>query len=156
MARRTRVSRAESSVYIWAWRPSFSCDQHHVHAFSFPCTWKLTYKIWLKLPSSFLGKQVLIFICKYTGAKVKKCHWPSIPSCLHLPTFRSQSAIVSEISTVFTFLYRKAWVTKFDLAVNRSRSTQGHHLNKIWWAGVPNATNQVSCKSVHQFWRSRL
>ena len=38
-------------------------------------------------------------------------------SCLHLPTFRSQAAIVSEISTVFTFSHRKAKVTKFDLAV---------------------------------------
>ena len=34
---------------------------------------------------------------------------------LHLATFRSQAAIVSEKSTVFTFFYRKA--TKFDLAV---------------------------------------
>ena len=38
-------------------------------------------------------------------------------SCLHLPTFRSQAAIDSEKSTVFTFSYRKAYVTKFDLAV---------------------------------------
>ena len=28
--------------------------------------------------------------------------------CLHLPTFRSQAAIVSEKSTVFTFSHRKA------------------------------------------------
>ena len=38
-------------------------------------------------------------------------------SCLHLPTFRSQAATVSEICTVFTFCYRKAEVTKFDLTV---------------------------------------
>ena len=37
--------------------------------------------------------------------------------CLLLLTFRSLAAIVSEISTVFTFAYRKAQVTKFDLAV---------------------------------------
>ena len=37
-------------------------------------------------------------------------------SCLHLH-FRSQAAIVSEISTVFTFSYTKAYVTKFDHAV---------------------------------------
>ena len=36
---------------------------------------------------------------------------------LLLPTFRSLAAIVSEKSTVFTFSYRKAYVTKFDLAV---------------------------------------
>ena len=23
---------------IWAWRPSWSCNQHHVIKFSFPCT----------------------------------------------------------------------------------------------------------------------
>ena len=38
-------------------------------------------------------------------------------SCLHLPTLRSQASIVSEKSTVFTFSYRNALVTKFDLAV---------------------------------------
>ena len=37
--------------------------------------------------------------------------------CLLLPTFRSLAAIVSEKSTVFTFSYREAYVTKFDLAV---------------------------------------
>ena len=37
--------------------------------------------------------------------------------CLFLPTFRSLAAIVSEKSTVFTFSHRKAYVTKFDLAV---------------------------------------
>ena len=31
---------------IRAWRPSWSCDQHHVNGFSFPWIWKLTYKIW--------------------------------------------------------------------------------------------------------------
>ena len=37
--------------------------------------------------------------------------------CLLLPTFRSLAAIVSEKSNVFTFSDRKAYVTKFDLAV---------------------------------------
>ena len=37
--------------------------------------------------------------------------------CLLLPTFRSLAATVSEKSTVFTFSHRKAYVTKFDLAV---------------------------------------
>ena len=37
--------------------------------------------------------------------------------CLLLPTNRSLAAIVSEKSTVFTSSYRKAYVTKFDLAV---------------------------------------
>ena len=38
-------------------------------------------------------------------------------SYLYLPTFRSQASTVSEKSTVFTFSYRKAEVSKFDLAV---------------------------------------
>ena len=25
-------------LYIWAWRPSLSCDQHHASIFSYPCT----------------------------------------------------------------------------------------------------------------------
>ena len=37
--------------------------------------------------------------------------------CLLLLTFRSLAAIVSEKSTVFTFSYKKAKVTKFDIAV---------------------------------------
>ena len=37
--------------------------------------------------------------------------------CLLLLPFRSLAAIVSEKSTVFTFSYRNAYVTKFDLAV---------------------------------------
>ena len=37
--------------------------------------------------------------------------------CLLLPAFRSLAAIVSEKSTVFTFSYKKAYVTKFDLAI---------------------------------------
>ena len=37
--------------------------------------------------------------------------------CLLLQTFRSLAAIVSEKSTVFTFSYRKAYVTKFDPAI---------------------------------------
>ena len=37
--------------------------------------------------------------------------------CLLLPTFRSLASIVSEKSTVFTFSYGKAQITKFDLAV---------------------------------------
>ena len=33
------------------------------------------------------------------------------------------------------------------------RLTYGHHLNKLWWAGVTYATCQVSWKSVHRFRR---
>ena len=45
--------------------------------------------------------------------------------CLLLLTFRSVAAIVSEKSTVFTFSYRKAKVTKFDLAIKKVKVTPG-------------------------------
>ena len=45
--------------------------------------------------------------------------------CLLLPLFRSLAAIVSEKSTVFTFSYRKAYVTKFDLAIKWVKVTPG-------------------------------
>ena len=35
----------EGFYHIWALLPSWSCDQHHVMKFSFPCTLKLSYKI---------------------------------------------------------------------------------------------------------------
>ena len=38
---------------------------------------------------------------------------------------------ISEKSTVLIFSYRKAQVSKFDFAVNRSRSPQGHHSKKL-------------------------
>ena len=52
-------------------------------------------------------------------------HIPSLISCLLVPSFRSQAAILSEKSTVFTFSYRKAYVTKFDLGVNKVKVNPG-------------------------------
>ena len=49
-------------------------------------------------------------------------------SCLHLPTFRSQA---SEKSTVFNFPIEKPKLPNLTLPLNRSRSTQGHNLNKL-------------------------
>ena len=46
-------------------------------------------------------------------------------SCLHLPTFRSQAALLSEKSTVFTFSYRKPQVTKFYLVIKKVKVNQG-------------------------------
>ena len=61
-------------------------------------------------------------------------------SCLHLPTFRWLAA-----NPLFSlFPTEKPKLPNLTLPLNRSRSTQGHHLNKLWWAGVPDATYQVS------------
>ena len=40
--------------HILAWWPSWSCDQHHINTFSFPCTLKLTYEVWSKMAQWFL------------------------------------------------------------------------------------------------------
>ena len=45
--------------------------------------------------------------------------------CLLLPTFRSLAAITSEKSTIFTFSFGKAKVTKFDLAIKLVKVNPG-------------------------------
>ena len=63
---------------IWAWQPPWSCDQHHVTKFLFPCTWKLSYKIWFRTAQLLLRKFGLIF-CMHTAFGP----WPSILTYLH-------------------------------------------------------------------------
>ena len=77
--------------------------------------------------------------------------------CLHLPTFRSQAAIVSEKSTVFSlFPIEKPMLPDLTLPSNRSWLLKGHHLYKLCWAGVLKATYQVSWKSGNWFRRRRF
>ena len=68
-------------------------------------------------------------------------------------TLRPKAAIVSKKLIIFTFSHPKAYVTKFDLGIIRSRSTQGHNLNNLGSACIDNATYQVSRSSVNWFWR---
>ena len=56
---------------------------------------------------------------------------------MHLPTFRSLAATVSEKSTVFTFSYRKAYVTKFDLALKWVKVTPGSSLEQTMMGRSP-------------------
>ena len=117
----------EGFYHIWMWWPSWSREQHHVYNFLFPCTQMLTYKIWLKMAHWFLTKASFNFLyVNYLGPRSRNdldleySHtFKNSISCVHLPNFRSQAAIVSEKFTVFTFSYRKAQVTKFDLAVKK-------------------------------------
>ena len=51
--------------------------------------------------------------------------------CLLLLNFRSLAATVSEKSTAFTFPTEKPKLPNLTLPLNRSRSLQGHHLNKL-------------------------
>ena len=70
--------------HIWVWQPSRSFDQYHVDKFSFPCTKKLIYQIWLQLSSGFWEKKVLICICKWPWAKVKKRMAKLFQRCLSI------------------------------------------------------------------------
>ena len=66
----------------------------------------------------------------------------------------SQATIVSE-NPVFTFSYRKALVTKFDLTVKKVKVNPGSSFEQIMIGRSPDATYQVSLKSVNLF-RSRM
>ena len=69
-------------------------------------------------PSGFWEKQVLSFICNWLWVKVNKWPWPLILTYLHnFMQFQATGCKTSEKSTVFTFTYRKALLTIFDLAV---------------------------------------
>ena len=39
--------------HIWAWRPSWSCDQDRFNNCSFPRPLEATYEIWLQLAQKF-------------------------------------------------------------------------------------------------------
>ena len=45
--------------HIWAWKPSWLCNLHYFDEFSFTCTYKLTFNIWLKMGQWFLNKNKL-------------------------------------------------------------------------------------------------
>ena len=44
---------------IWAWRPSWSCDQDRLNKLSFPDILDTPYKIWLQLAQWFLRRRCL-------------------------------------------------------------------------------------------------
>ena len=96
--------------YIWAWRPSWSCDQHHVNIF-----------LHILVPESFHTKfgsewhngffeNLVLFLyvhdlgpssrndldLQYSYTLMKSI------SCLYLPTFRSQASKASEKSILFS------------------------------------------------------
>ena len=96
--------------HIWAWRPSWSCDQHHVIRFHFlvPESFHTKFGSDRKIQFEFLYVHDLgprsrnDIDLQYSNIFIYSIR------CLLLLTFRSLAAIVSEKSTVFTFSYRKA------------------------------------------------
>ena len=95
----------------WAWRPSWSCDQHHVKIY-------LKHFIQNLVQNSTVVSEKIRFEFLYVhnlgprsrndlDLQYSHTFLKSI-SCLHLPFFRSQASIVSEKSTVFSLSLRKA------------------------------------------------
>ena len=66
--------------------------------------------------------------------------------CLHLPNM-SQAAMVSEKSTVFHFFLYKSLSYKI-WPCRKKLSTQGHHLNKLWWARIIATYDGVEAKTM--------
>ena len=104
----------EGFCHIWAWRPSWSCDQHQQLFISLYL--KVIIKNLVQIGTIVSEKIRFEFLyvhdlgprsrndidLKYSHTLIYSIR------CLLLLTFRSLAAIVSEKSTVFTFSYRKA------------------------------------------------
>ena len=115
----------EGFYQIWAWRPFWACDSASCHQIFISLYLKaciqnmvqigtvVSEKIWFEfLYENDLGPRSSNDLdLQYSHTFIYSIR------CLLLPFFRPLAAIVSEKSKVFTYSYRKAYVTKFDLAV---------------------------------------
>ena len=118
---------------FWRVFTVYRCGSHFGHVtsimsinFHFLEPESLHIKFGFHWPSGFWEKPVLSFICNWLWVKVKKWPWPSILTYLHnFMQFQVTGYKSSEKSTVFTFSYRKALVTKFDLAVKQVKVNPG-------------------------------
>ena len=105
----------KSFYHIWAWRPSWSCDQHHVNKFSFTLYLKAFIQNLVQNGTVVSEKICFEFLYVHDlgprskndlGLQYSHSFMKSV-SCLYLPTFRSQASIVCEIHC-FTFSHTKA------------------------------------------------
>ena len=122
--------------HIWAWRPFWSCDQHHVIRFFISLYLKAFIQSLVQIGTVVSEKLQFEFLYVHNlgprsrndlDLQYSHIFIYSIRCFLLLP-FRSLAAIVSEKSTVCTLFYRKALVTKFDLAVKYVKVTPGSSL----------------------------
>ena len=103
----------EGYYHIWAWRPSWSCDQHHF----FISLYLKAFIQNLVQNGTVVSEKIRLYFLyvhdlgprsrndldlQYSHTFIESF------SCLYLPTFRSKASIVSEKSTVFTFSYKKS------------------------------------------------
>ena len=110
-----------------AWWPSWSCDQHHINKFYISKYLRayiqnlvrngpvVSRKSMFKF--SYINDPVPRLRSDFDLQYLHTFNYIKSIRCLQLPTFRSQASTVSKKSIVFTFSHRKAYVTKFDLAV---------------------------------------
>ena len=115
----------EGFYHIYAWRPSWSCDQHCVIIFFYFLVPESFHKklfqnatvVYEKIQFEFLNVHDLGPWSR-NDLDLQYSHtFINLIRCLPLPNFSSLAAIISEKSTVFTFSNGKAQITKFDLAV---------------------------------------
>ena len=52
--------------YIWAWRPSWSCDQDRLNNLSFPHLMEALYEIWLQLAQWFQRRRCMKMLTTHT------------------------------------------------------------------------------------------
>ena len=114
--------------HIWAWWPSWSCDQHHDQIF-ISMYLKAFIQNLVQIGTVVSEKIQFEFLYVHNlGPRSRndldlQYLYIFIYSirCLLLLTFRSLAAIASEKSTAITFFYRKASVTKFEIGQGHSR-----------------------------------
>ena len=122
-ARRIQRRFLKGFYHIWGWRPSWSCDLHHVIRFSFPFDLKACIQNFVQIGTVVSEKIQFEFLyvndLGFRSRNDLELQYSHIfiysNKCLPLLPFRSLAATVSEKST---FSYRKAEVTKFDLVLN--------------------------------------
>ena len=101
--------------YIWAWRPSWSCDQHHVIRFLFFLYLKAVIQNLVQIVTVVSEKiQFEFFYVHDLGPRSGNALdlqytqiFIYLIRCLLLLSFRSLAAIVSEKSTDFVFPIEK-------------------------------------------------
>ena len=103
--------------FIWAWRPSWSCDQHHVNNFFYISLYLKAFKQNLIQNGTMVSEKIwfdFLYVhdlgprsrndldLQYAYTFMKAI------SCLYLRTFRSQASKASEKSIIFHFFLKKS------------------------------------------------
>ena len=149
--------------HIWVWRPSWSCDQDHLHKLLLPHPKESPYEIWVQLAPWFLRKHIflhfnLLMVLQYEWPwlKVKGQPWPLeliYSHCLIMLNLLSENNDFG-FNSFQKINFSKNFPFKcIRLTFSRSRSTLDHHLNKLGRSLIPYATYQVPRLSALWFWR---